>query len=247
MNYSNRALLLWSFFAVLAVWGCSTTSGGGGNPDECEPGEIQPCTCPDGSDGTQKCKKDGSGYTRCNCDQVDAGENGGEDASTDGSTDSDSDSDTDVDIEGAWRDDDTSLYWQEKATGWKPAEDAPAHCEDLELGGYDDWRLPTIGELRSLIKGCAGTAADGACGIEDDCTEMDCITEECAGCESSAGPGAEGCYRPDDFEGSCRMIWSSSAVEDDTEKSWYVNFIDGRVSNNENTTSHDIRCVRGGS
>ncbi len=31
-----------------------------------------------------------------------------------------------------------------------PWADAQRHCETLELGGYDDWRLPTLAELESL-------------------------------------------------------------------------------------------------
>lgn len=46
----------------------------------------------------------------------------------------------------------TGLMWLKhhgrKTYVW---EDAKALCEDLTVGGYDDWRLPTISELHSLI------------------------------------------------------------------------------------------------
>jgi hypothetical protein len=48
----------------------------------------------------------------------------------------------------------TQLMWQDNADantitkGWT---DAVAYCEDLTLGGYSDWRLPSIEELRSII------------------------------------------------------------------------------------------------
>ena len=45
----------------------------------------------------------------------------------------------------------TGLMWQEIPTtegfDWK---DAKAYCENLELGGYDDWRMPTAKELYSI-------------------------------------------------------------------------------------------------
>lgn len=44
------------------------------------------------------------------------------------------------------------LIWQKnietKALPWPKAQE---YCKNLELGGYTDWRLPTIGELESLV------------------------------------------------------------------------------------------------
>ncbi|WP_415238673.1 DUF1566 domain-containing protein [Seleniivibrio woodruffii] len=46
----------------------------------------------------------------------------------------------------------TGLMWQDNVLSssmqW---ETAIATCEDLSLGGYDDWRLPTIEEIESII------------------------------------------------------------------------------------------------
>jgi len=46
------------------------------------------------------------------------------------------------------------LMWQddiEAKTTEKKWSDAVAYCEDLRLGGYDDWRLPTYDELLGII------------------------------------------------------------------------------------------------
>lgn len=51
----------------------------------------------------------------------------------------------------------TGLQWQDnykdngniKQLTWK---DAIAYCEGLTLDGYDDWRLPNIYELRSIVE-----------------------------------------------------------------------------------------------
>jgi len=52
---------------------------------------------------------------------------------------------------GTVTDNNTGLMWQAIPTtegfSWK---DAKAYCENLELGGYDDWRLPTAKELYSI-------------------------------------------------------------------------------------------------
>lgn len=46
----------------------------------------------------------------------------------------------------------SGLQWQDdkvgEKMGWKDAID---HCEALNLGGYSDWRLPNINELKSIV------------------------------------------------------------------------------------------------
>lgn len=46
----------------------------------------------------------------------------------------------------------TGLMWQQDTPDnymtWK---NALSYCENLDLGGYTDWRLPTIKELRSIV------------------------------------------------------------------------------------------------
>ena len=58
---------------------------------------------------------------------------------------------------GIVTDNKTGLQWQDdysdnggdiKSAKWT---DAIAYCESLSLGGYDDWRLPNIIELRSIV------------------------------------------------------------------------------------------------
>jgi len=53
-------------------------------------------------------------------------------------------------------DEKTCLSWMEANTSGDPYAEATTYCEALSLGGYDDWRLPTAGEVVSIFK-CDGT------------------------------------------------------------------------------------------
>ena len=60
-------------------------------------------------------------------------------------------------------------------------EAAVSYCNDLSEGGFDDWHLPTINELRTLVQNCDTTALGGACKIDDpNCLYADCYTD--SGC-----------------------------------------------------------------
>jgi len=53
--------------------------------------------------------------------------------------------------DGTVTDTSTGLMWQQTVSSIYSWEQSLAYCEDLNLGGYTDWRLPTIKELRSIV------------------------------------------------------------------------------------------------
>ncbi len=53
--------------------------------------------------------------------------------------------------DGTVTDTSTGLMWQQTGSYISSWEQALAYCEGLNLGGYTEWRLPTIKELRSLV------------------------------------------------------------------------------------------------
>ena len=57
----------------------------------------------------------------------------------------------------------TGLMWQQTDGGEMTIENAVVFCENLTLGGHDDWRLPTARESFSILNhGAANPALDGA-------------------------------------------------------------------------------------
>jgi len=124
---------------------------------------------------------------------------------------------------------------------WQEAVD---YCDSLTLDGHDDWRLPTISELRSLIRGCPATETGGSCGVTDSClSNSPCLSGDCGGCLLDGGP-AGGCYWPDGMEGWCDTYWSSSEHQDFPYNAWVVAFGNGHVSAYGTQYELSVRCVR---
>jgi len=85
-----------------------------------------------------------------------------------------------------------NLQWsEEKSPDVMYWHKAKQYCENLNEGGYNNWRLPNIDELRTLIKD-RKTATGGKCKVSE---KRDCLSvENCFTLEDCA----EDCYFDDD-------------------------------------------------
>ncbi len=146
-----------------------------------------------------------------------------------------------------WTDPTTGLTWQNPPSdqtftaGFSFADQA---CKNLSLDG-GGWRLPTIDELRSLIRDCPATVSGGQCNVQDGaCMQAGCMYASCNGCQSYGGPGAGGCYWPAVMLGKCQAYWSSSAVQGGGYNDrWAVHFSTAMVMNSNGATMYYL-CVR---
>ncbi|RWX44235.1 hypothetical protein H206_02231 [Candidatus Electrothrix aarhusensis] len=124
---------------------------------------------------------------------------------------------------------------------WQEAKD---YCDNLVLGGYSDWRLPTKDELKSLVVCTNGTP-----------TPLADSPDEPYGCGNNNG-GNDGSYDvptiDPSFECQPEFYWSSTPKEvTDTsplaskELAWGVYFYYGYAAGkNPNTVHAYVRCVR---
>ncbi len=177
------------------------------------------------------------------------------DSDTDGDTDTDSDTDTDTDTdylpmtdcEGGKYDPNSDLCWEDPyPTQQYSWNDAVAYCEDLIVGASEDWRMPTVTELRSLVRGCSVTEVDGSCPISDNSPQSD-ETEECNGCEGHMGPGNGGCYWDEALVGDCDIVfWSFSEITDVSEGVWVFGFGWAIIADWSKGQADYVRCVRDG-
>jgi len=143
------------------------------------------------------------------------------------------------------------LLWHRGNSYPMTHDDAARHCEKLRIGARDGWRLPTIAELRTLVKGCVATGQAGTCQIRDACLSRQCRVDECAGCSTGAGPGDEGLYWEKgvwerEYGSAQGYYWSSSAVKDSpADEVWAVSFVSGGIVAKERESGGEIRCVSG--
>ena len=113
----------------------------------------------------------------------------------------------------------TGLMWQKDAGNDGNGLDwcsALAYCEGLELGGHDDWRLPNIRELQSLID------YGRKWGAVDPVFSVDPIGQ---------WPGG---------------YWASTSFEDLPQNAWHVSFYGGTIDNSRKRRDDDyfVRAVR---
>ncbi len=128
--------------------------------------------------------------------------------------------------------------WSKKAPKTMSWNDAKKYCENLVENGYSDWRLPTISELRTLIKNCHATETGGACGVTDSCLSWkNCRNSACDGCSLDKS----GKYS---VWGDIGWFWSSSVLSDRADGACDVYFHNGNVYSNYRMGSSNVRCVR---
>ncbi len=206
----------------------------------CEDGEAQECFCPDGTQNTQSCLADGSGWEMCPCPK--------------GNSPSDLGSDEGIE----WCDTETGLCWQDppyqKGRGlcWEAAND---YCEQLIFDGHDDWWLPNITELRTLVVGCPQLETGGACPLEDG-SGWEAMDEENSPKCRSCGDGevSMDCNWIPSLKGTCNRdtpqdpsveYWSSSPNADNpTVWAAFLHFGSKTMGFNHTASWADVRCVR---
>jgi hypothetical protein len=169
--------------------------------------------------------------------------------------------------DGTVTDTNTGLTW-EKGYSWAASRaESLSLCEAAQTGTHEDWRTPTVDELRTLILGCAATGPAGTCDVTHNASGScdpygssgTCpLSSACLnGCGTNQGPvekpgdATKKCYLDATFDWYCNLFWSASQIKAKSatdKRSWYVTFYDGAVNtwpSVDTITSSALRCVRG--
>jgi len=133
------------------------------------------------------------------------------------------------------------LIWRETSPeGMFTWKDAKKYCEHSVFRGIRGWRLPTISELKTLIKGCKNTAVSGGrCSVGDGCASLTCFSRPCYGCKVT-----DRCYWNKKESGDCWVYWTASKVLDKPNYYWTIDFTKGSIAWHRKEDNLMIKCVR---
>jgi len=188
---------------------------------------------------------------------TDADTNAEADTEADSYTDNDSsidvnDTDTGPDCVGnlVWYDDDTGLCWQKFVYDQEMNyQSALEHCTNNDTNGYEDWRIPNIDELRTIVDGCEKTefldlAPEVNCPVHHNSDYSD-WNINCEGCNVFEGNGDSNCYLKDDLENCFNNMWSSSNTGI-IDSNWYINFPKASIyeKSKDGNICMNVRCIR---
>ena len=135
-----------------------------------------------------------------------------------------------------WIDTQTGYKWSNPVHDEMDQNDAINYCNDLTEGGFSNWRLPTIGELRTLVENCPATETGGSCQVADSCLESGCSDDSCSGCEWAD----DGRYSK---LNDTAWFLSSSVQPDNPDLGWGLNFFLAFVGDGALHNTGSVRCV----
>jgi hypothetical protein len=132
-----------------------------------------------------------------------------------------------------------NLYWSDRSPQEMNWESAQSYCQNLTEGGFSDWRLPTISELKTTIQNCQ--SGGSSCGVSDRCLSPSCGGTKGCSCDSKFNNGGYYSKLGDDDN---VWLWSSSLCTLN-KKAWRVGFSGAIISSfGGNFNGCHVRCVR---
>ena len=116
----------------------------------------------------------------------------------------------------------TGIIWSEIILTQMDWGNAKAYCEDLDEGGYTDWRLPNIDEMRTVIRNCSQMISGGECPV----SELNGNASGAGNYDSDERRLACSCSGSDDagtesiIGNRHKVLWTSTIVSDMPVYAW---------------------------
>ena len=122
------------------------------------------------------------------------------------------------------------LMWEKETEDKMAWKDAIEYAKKLRLGGYDDWRLPTIEELGEVVTLCGGEF------VRDDDNAIEKIDR------NKENALYQKAYKVKGF--AVYDYWSSTTDADNSDYAWIIWFSYGSQNYFNKDTNFRVRCVR---
>ncbi len=120
---------------------------------------------------------------------------------------------------------------------------AVAYCEQLQVLGQGDWRLPTLDEARGLVRDCLATQTGGGCQMTT--AHLDGFGGACSGCGQAAD-----CRWPAALPGPCPVQHVLDGDADSLFGQWRLDYVTGGIERAHQDPREDAvfrgHCVRRG-
>ena len=117
-------------------------------------------------------------------------------------------------------DPESKLYWSSK-TELFGAEEKAAYCQGIIDGYSGDWHMPTIDELRTLVKNCDKIKPGGTCPVTAENNSSEGFNDDSCSCNDTSFVNSK--------LGDGEILWSSTKSSNETE-SWYIDFSNATIS-----------------
>ena len=140
-------------------------------------------------------------------------------------------------------------YWSERSKNKMNFDDAKKYCMNLNQDEKDIWRLPSIDELRTVIRNCE-TKKDGQCRISERIEHFSSKDKDHKNCACKIEKNNGGKYSiltkhdTSKIDGYGITLWSSTTLSDNEYSAWGVNFSDAAIDIYFKNTEHYVRCIR---
>jgi len=136
-------------------------------------------------------------------------------------------------------DSENRLVWSEKSEEKMDWNKAVLYCTELADNDLN-WSLPTISELRTLIKNCKEAQTGGACAVQDPDHLAEADSDENCSCEEKQDNGGYYSKLGDDDN---IWLWSSSQCSDAQDSAWSIGFAKASVETFGIVRDNFVRCV----
>ncbi|HSA33668.1 MAG TPA: DUF1566 domain-containing protein [bacterium] len=140
----------------------------------------------------------------------------------------------------------TKLMWTTDIEGKVDLLGAIDKCSTLTYGGFTDWRIPKLNELRTIVEGCQKIEPNGACQIVPFTSEM--LSRGQCSCWEEKGETYKKCFWNEKYFGKfCEPVVAIGTADACQGACYFViDFSTSGLGTSHYSNKYKLFCVRSG-